>query len=180
MVGFYALVVMSVSLTLSKAIRDSESSAALQISSLSSNTGSVAVATAATSSYNIKRWATAWARCDFGSGGGNDGEGVDEGGSRNGGAPGYRPKASAGYAKTKSMLKKLTRASVAMIIAVMVIIASGLHQGTIAYVSLIRFLSLRLTSLLRPTTRGGQLNNRFVEQEDWSCDFLGVHVPIWV
>lgn len=141
MVGFYALVVLSVSLTLSKAIRDSERSAALhQQSSVSSNEGSAAVAVAGNSSHNIKSWAMPWARRAFGSGGGNDGEGADTGGGAQAGAagnrPGNRPKAnSSGYGKTKSMLKKLTRASVAVMTAVMAIIVSGLHQGTIAHVS---------------------------------------------
>lgn len=137
MVGFYGLVVVSVSLTLSKAIRDSERSAALQMSSHSSKKGS-AVATPA-SSYNIKRWAMACVRRDFGTGGGNGGDGADAGSGGNRGAAGNhtgnRPKANGGYAKTKSLLTKLTRASVAVMSAVMVVIVLSLHEGTIAHVS---------------------------------------------
>lgn len=147
MVGFYAVVVMSVSLTLSKAIRESERSAASQVSIISSNRSSAAVAAAATFSYDIKkRWVIPWMRRDFGSGRDNDGEGADARGSGNveaaGNRPGNRPKVNGGYAKTKSMLKKLTRASVAMMTAVMTVIVSGLRQGTIAHVSLSRLLSL--------------------------------------
>lgn len=139
MVGFYALVVLSVSLTLSNAIRDSERSAALQLSSISSKKGSAAVGAAATSSHNIKRWGTEWVRRDFGKVRGRviAGAGAEVGGDRDAGAAGHRPNAqnSGGYARTKSMLKKLTRASVAVMAAVMAVIVSGLHQGTVAYVS---------------------------------------------
>lgn len=128
MVGFYAFVVLSVSLTLSKAIREAERSAALQGSGVSSDTK--------------KRWAVPWVRRDLGSGRNSNGEVAVAGGSGHVGAAGNRSRANGGYAKTKSMLKKLTRATVAMMTAVMVVVASGLRQGTIAHVSCNRRISL--------------------------------------
>lgn len=134
MVGFYALVIVSVSLTLSKAIRDSERSAVLQMSNLSSNKGSETVAAAATTSGNIKRCVLGWVRCDSGEddgigGGDRNGRIASGNGTRN------RSNANGGYAKTKSLLKKLSSASIGVMTAVMTVVALSLRQGTIAHVS---------------------------------------------
>lgn len=74
-------------------------------------------------------------RCDFCTGGGNGGEGAGASGGAKGGAAENQPKADGRYAKTKSMLKKLTRAAVAVMVAVLVVSVSSLQRGSITHVS---------------------------------------------
>ncbi|CAN0234443.1 unnamed protein product [Ectocarpus fasciculatus] len=89
----------SLSLTLSKAIRDSERSAPTAAPSPSSHESSPGPGAATAEGIIIRLWE----RLACGS----------IGGGRNGGAAGTVPKPGGAYAKTKSMLKKLTVASFA-------------------------------------------------------------------
>lgn len=132
MVGFYTLVVFSVSLTLSKAIRDSERAAPVQLSRQSScNDVSTAAAT-------IKLMASAGVARLRGAAGGNSGDGAGAGGR----AVANRGKAAeggggggGGYKKTKRVLRRLTVVSIAILMAVLMAVVGSLREGTIANVS---------------------------------------------
>lgn len=122
MVSFFAFVVGSVSLTLSKAIRDSERSTPKAAPSPSSHEESSPAARRAVMADGII--IRLWERLTCG--------GI--GGVRGGGAAGIVPKTDGAYAKTKSMLKKLTVASFAVIAVVMATVVGSFRKGTIANV----------------------------------------------
>jgi len=121
MVGFYAVVVLSVSVTLSQAIRASEKAAAKTMSCPSSNDARPL----------FKRWAIMRVRPNFGADGSNDAGGVGIGELHNM----NRPKRGSDYVQTKRLLRKLTIGSVAVMATVMAAVVASLRKGTIAHVS---------------------------------------------
>lgn len=127
MVSFYAVVVLSVSLTLSQAIRASEKSAAKNTSSPSSNHARPL----------FKSWLAMRVRPIFGADGCNHGRVGCGGRDGVGELPTARPPKTGGdYTQTKRLLRKLTVGSVAVMATVMAAVVSSLRKGTIAHVSI--------------------------------------------